>query len=188
MNTTITPALAAGTWTGDSVHSDISFKVRHMGVGRVRGTFALTSATLTVADDGAAGRVDAVLDAASVRTGNDQRDQHVRAGDFLDVERFPAIEFASTGIRDFDGEQFVLVGDLTVHGVTRTVELDSDFFGVTDDPSGTRRTGFSATTRLSRAAFGVDIQLGFGAGNLVVADAIEIAVEIEFTSEGGESR
>jgi polyisoprenoid-binding protein YceI len=101
MNTTITPALAAGTWTGDSVRSDISFKVRHMGVGRVRGTFALTSATLTltVADDGAAGRVDAVLDAASVRTGNDQRDQHVRAGDFLDVERFPAIEFASTGIR-----------------------------------------------------------------------------------------
>jgi polyisoprenoid-binding protein YceI len=75
-----------------------------------------------------------------------------------------------------------------VHGVTRIVELDSDFFGVTDDPSGIRRTGFSATTRLSRAAFGVDIQLGFGAGNLVVADAIEIAVEIEFTSEGGESR
>ena len=185
MTTATATTLAAGTWAGDPVHSDISFKVRHMGVGRVRGTFALSSARLTIDDSGAPGaRVSAVIDAASVRTGNEQRDQHVRSADFLDVEKYPAIEFTSTGVRDFDGETFTLIGELTLHGVTRPVELAAEFLGVVPDPSGVERTGFSATTTVSRAAFGVDIQLGFGVGNVVVADDIEIAIEIEFTSGG----
>lgn len=183
---TVDTALAPGTWVGDPVHSDISFKVRHMGVGKVRGTFALASAALTVGDDGC--RVTALIDPASVATGNRQRDQHITSADFLDVENHPQIEFTSAEVRDFDGEAFVLVGDLTLHGVTRTVELAAEFLGVVDDPSGVARTGFSATTTISRAAFGVDIALGFGAGNVVVADAIEIAIEIEFTSTGADSR
>lgn len=185
MSTATTTALAAGTWVGDPVHSDISFKVRHMGVGKVRGTFALASARLTLDDSGATGaRVSAVIDAASVHTGNEQRDQHVRSADFLDVANHPTIEFTSTEVRDFDGETFTLVGELTLHGVTRTVELATEFLGVVPDPSGVERTGFSATTTVSRAAFGVDIQLGFGVGNVVVADSIEIGIEIEFTAGG----
>ena len=183
---TVDTTLAAGTWVGDPVHSDVSFKVRHMGVGKVRGTFALASAALTVGDDG--GRVTALIDPASVDTGNRQRDQHITSADFLDVENHPQIEFTSTEVRDFDGETFILVGELTLHGVTRTVELEAEFLGVVDDPSGAERTGFSATTTISRAAFGVDIQLGFGAGNVVVADTIEIAIEIEFTSTGPDPR
>ncbi|MGI8869964.1 MAG: YceI family protein [Mycobacteriales bacterium] len=182
-----TTALAAGTWVGDPIHSDISFRVRHMGVGKVRGTFALTSASLTLGDgDGraASARVSAVIDAASVHTRNEQRDRHVRSADFLDVERYPTMEFTSTDVRDFDGETFTLLGELTLHGATRAVQLEAEFLGVVADPSGVERTGFSAATTLSRAAFGVDIQLGFGAGNAVVADTIEIAIEIEFTSSG----
>lgn len=180
MTTTIeTPTLATGTWIADPVHSDISFRVRHMGVGRVRGTFALGSAELTVGDDT---RVTAVIDAASVRTGNEQRDRHVRSADFLDVERHPTIGFASTCVRDFAGDTFTLVGELRVHGVTRTVELRTEFLGVVADPAGGERTGFAATTTISRAAFGVDIDLAFGTGNVVVADAIEIAIDIEFVS------
>jgi polyisoprenoid-binding protein YceI len=156
-----------------------------MGVGRVRGTFALVSATLAVGDDGPhSGAVTAVVDAASVRTGNDQRDGHVRSADFLDVQRYPTIEFTSTGVRDADGGAFVLVGDLSIHGVTRTVELAAQFHGVVADPSGVDRSGFSAVTTVSRAAFGVDIRLLFGAGEAVVADAVEITVEIEFVAEG----
>jgi len=186
MTTTTTP-LATGTWTGDPVHSDISFIVRHMGVGKVRGTFALASATLTVGQDGApSSAITAVIDAASVRTGNDQRDDHIRSADFLDVATYPTFEFTSTEVRDGDGygygDTFVLVGDLTLHGVTRGVELAAEFLGVVADPSGVDRTGFSATTTISRAAFGVDIQLAFGAGNVVVGDTIGIAIEIEFTS------
>lgn len=188
MTTAISPTLAAGTWVGDPIHSDISFAVRHLGVGKVRGTFALTSAALTVgASVGASvGQVRAVIDAASVRTGNDQRDQHVRSADFLDVEKYPTIEFTSTEVRDFDGETFILAGELTLHGVTRPVELQTELLGVTTDPAGAERTGFSATTTISRAAFGVDIELGFGAGNVVVADAIQIAIEIEFTAVGSD--
>ncbi|MGP4024564.1 YceI family protein [Actinomadura sp. 3N407] len=178
-------SLAAGTWVGDPVHTDISFKVRHMGVGKVRGTFALTSAVLTTGDGGS---VTATIDAASVHTGNEQRDRHVRSADFLDVDRYPTIEFASTEVRDFDGENFTLVGELTLHGVTRTVRLEAGFHGAVADPSGGERTGFSATTTLSRAAFGVDIELGFGAGGVAVADTIEIAIEIEFTTGGSEQR
>lgn len=179
---TVDSPLAAGAWVGDAVHSGISFKVRHMGVGKVSGKFALVSAALIVGEGGA--RVTALIDPASVHTGDEQRDQHIRSADFLDVENYPQIEFTSTGVRGFDGETFILAGELTLHGVTRTVEMEAEFLGVADDPSGAERTGFSATTTISRAAFGVDIQLGFGAGNVVVADAIEIAIEIEFTTTG----
>ena len=187
--TTDTIVLAAGTWVADPIHSDISFRVRHMGVGKVRGTFDLAAAALTIGDGGASSaRVTAVIDAASVHTGNDQRDQHVRSADFLDVAAHPTIEFTSTEVRDFDGGTFTLVGELTVHGVTRTVQLQAELLGVTDDPSGVQRTGFSATTAISRAAFGVDIELFFGAGNVVVADTIEIAIDIEFTAESSQQQ
>lgn len=184
--TTVT-TLSAGTWVGDPVHSDISFRVRHMGVGRVRGTFALTSAVLAVDHRGVpGGRVTAVIDAASVLTGNDQRDGHVRSADFLDARAHPTIEFTSTEVCDADGDTFTAVGELTLHGVTRSVALDAEFHGVIADPSGVQRTGFTAVTTISRAAFGVDIRLAFGAGQVVVADAVEITIEIEFTADGTE--
>lgn len=178
--------LAPGTWIVDPVHSDISFRVRHMGVGRVRGTFSLVSAELVVADDGTTGGVRAVLDAASVSTGHEQRDQHVRSADFLDVANHPGIEFASTQVRDLDGDSFTVVGDLTIHGVTRTVELTAECLGAVDDPSGGERVGFTATTSISRAEFGIDIKLTFGAGNIVVADTIDIMIDVEFINGGAE--
>lgn len=182
-----TASLSPGTWIADPVHSDISFRVRHMGVGRVRGSFPLVSAELAVADEGAvASGVHAVMDAASFYTGNEQRDRHVRSADFLDVENHPRIEFASTQVSDVDGDIFTVVGDLTNRGVSRTVELAAQCLGSVDDPSGGERAGFTATTTISRAAFGIDIALGFGAGNVVVADPIEITIDVEFTSEGAE--
>lgn len=178
-----TASLAPGTWIVDPVHSDVSFRVRHMGVGRVRGTFTLASAEVTVAEGGAAASgVSAVVDAASVFTGNEQRDRHIRSADFLDVENHPSIEFASTRVRHVDGDAFTVVGDLTIHGITRTVELAAECLGTVDDPSGGQRVGLTADTTISRAAFGVDIHLGFGAGNVVVADPIEITIDVEFTS------
>lgn len=184
-------SLAPGTWTADPVHSDISFRVRHMGVGRVRGSCTLASGELTVPEEGTtASGVHAVVDAASVGTGTgtgtDQRDQHIRSADFLDVQNHPSIEFTSTQARDVDGTCFTLEGDLSIHGFTRPVELAAEFLGTVDDPSGGQRAGFTAMATISRAAFGVDIQLGFGAGNVVVADTIEIMIEVEFTSKEAE--
>jgi polyisoprenoid-binding protein YceI len=100
------------------------------------------------------------------------------------VEKYPLMEFTSTEVRDFDGETFTLVGELTLHGVARTAQLETEFLGVVAGPFGAERTGFSATITIRRAAFGVDIQLGSGAGNVVVADTIEI----EFTASGSDLR
>lgn len=181
MTAATTSTLTTGTWAADTVHSDASFKVRHMGVGKVRGTFRLQSANLTVGAGGITdASVTAAIDAASVDTKDDGRDTHVRSADFLDVENHAAITFASTGVRDFDGEDFVLAGDLTIRGVTKPVELKVEFLGETEDAYGHTRAGFSATTSFSRKEFDVSFSAAFGAGNAVVGDKVEIALELEF--------
>lgn len=186
-NTTTTlaaPTLSGGTWTGDAIHSDVSFKVRHMAVGKAKGTFALQSATLVVGDNGPAdATVTAVIDAASVDTKQDQRNEHVKSPDFLDVENHPTLTFVSTSVRDFDGEAFVLVGDLTIRGTSQQVELAVEYLGETVDAYGSTRAGFSATTSISRKAYGVSFEAAFGAGNAVVADKVEIALELEFVKD-----
>jgi len=176
-----TPTLTAGTWAADAVHSDVSFKVRHMAVGKARGTFALKSATLVVGENGLAdASVIAEIDAASVDTKQADRDAHVRSADFLDVENHPTLTFVSKAVKDVDGEEFVLVGDLTIRGTSREVELAVEFLGETVDAYGSTRAGFSATTSISRKAYGVSFDAAFGAGNAVVADKVEIALELEF--------
>ena len=180
--TTAIANLSAGTWAGDAVHSDIALRVRHMAVGKVKGTFELTSAELVVPESGISGAsVTAVIDATSVNTKNADRDAHVRSGDFLDTDTHATITFASTAVEDFDGENFKLVGDLTLHGVTKSVVLDAEFAGETIDAYGATRTGFTAHTTINRNDFGVTIDLAWGAGNKVVGDKIEIAIEIEVT-------
>ena len=180
MTTSVTtPVLTAGTWTADAVHSDVSFKVRHMAVGKARGSFALKSATLVV-DENGAHSVTAEIDAASVDTKQEQRDAHVRSADFLDVENHPELTFVSKSVKDVDGEEFVLVGDLSIRGTSREVELAVEYLGETVDAYGATRAGFSAKTSISRKSYGVSFEAAFGAGNAVVADKVEIDLELEF--------
>ncbi len=178
---TATPVLTAGTWAADTVHSDVAFKVRHMAVGKAKGTFSLGSGTLVVGENGIAdASVTAEIDATSVDTKQEQRDAHVRSADFLDVENHPVLTFASTGVKDIDGSDFVLVGDLTIRGTARPVDLAVEYLGETVDAYGNTRAGFSATTFISRKAYGVSFDAAFGAGNAVVADKVEIDLELEF--------
>jgi polyisoprenoid-binding protein YceI len=176
-----TPTLTAGTWAADAVHSDVSFKVRHMAVGKAKGSFALKSATLVVGENGIAdASVTAVIDATSVDTKQEQRDAHVRSADFLDVENHPELTFVSKAVKAIDGEEFVLVGDLTIRSTTNEVELAVEYLGETVDAYGATRAGFSAKTSISRKAYGVSFEAAFGAGNAVVADKVEIDLELEF--------
>ena len=176
-----TPTLSTGTWTADAVHSDVSFKVRHMAVGKAKGTFELKSATLVVGENGIAdASVTAVIDATSVDTKQEQRNAHVKSPDFLDIENHPELTFVSTGVKDIDGEEFVLTGDLTIRTTTQPVELAVEFLGETVDAYGGTRTGFSAKTTISRKSYGVSFEAAFGAGNSVVADKVEIDLELEF--------
>lgn len=185
--TTTAPVLAVGTWNADATHTDVSFKARHMGVGKVRGSFELASGTLTVGSNGIDdSTVTAVIDVHSVETKSEQRNDHVKSADFLHAEKYPTITFASTGVRDFDGETFTLLGDLTVHGVTKPIQLATEFNGALTDAYGSERSGFSAEATISRKEFGIDIQMGFGAGNAVVSDKIDISIDIEFVLASGE--
>jgi polyisoprenoid-binding protein YceI len=182
MTTSVTtPTLTAGTWAADAIHSDVSFKVRHMAVGKAKGTFELESATLTVGENGIAdAAVTAVIDAASVSTKQEQRDAHVKSPDFLDVENHPTLTFVSNGVKDIDGDEFVLVGDLTIRGTSQPVELAVEYLGETVDAYGGTRAGFSAKTSISRKSYGVSFEAAFGAGNAVVADKVDIDLELEF--------
>jgi polyisoprenoid-binding protein YceI len=175
--TSITGYLA-GTWDIDSVHSDVSFSVRHLMVSKVRGRFAAFSGTIVTGDEVTGSSVTASIDAASVDTGNDLRDGHLRSADFFDVEHFPLWTFRSTGVR-VDGDGFVVDGELTIKGVTRSITLAVDLNGVGPDSSGVTRAGFSAWTTINRNDFGVDIKMPLDGGGVVVGDRVHVDLEIE---------
>lgn len=178
--TTITQTeLPAGVWEIDGVHSSAEFSVRHMMVSKVKGRFSKLAGTITVAEDPLASSVEATIEAASVDTHDVNRDNHLRSADFFDVEKYPSITFVSTGVeRGSDGH--VLKGELTIHGVTRTVEMDLEHNGTSPDPYGGVRTGFSATTQIDRKDFGLTFNAPIeGTGGVVVGDRIAISLEVE---------
>lgn len=172
------PGFVAGTWTIDPTHSDVSFTVKHMMVSKVRGHFPTFSGTLVTNEDPLQSSVSADIDMASFNTNNEQRDDHIRSRDFFEVETYPTMTFRSTGIRA-DGEDYVIDGDLTLHGVTRSVSLAVEINGFGPDAYGGYRAGFSATTVINRNDFGVDIRMPMDRGGVVVGDRISVALEIE---------
>jgi polyisoprenoid-binding protein YceI len=180
-NLTVTeiPGYVAGSWTVDPVHSDVSFTVRHMMVSKVRGHFEKFSGQIVTADNPLESTVAAVVDATSLNTNNVDRDNHIRSADFLEVGSYPTLEFRSTGLRAQGGNEYALDGDLTIHGVTRPVTFELELNGFAKDPFGGYRTGFSATTDISRSDFGVSINLPMEGGGVVVGDKIQLRLEVE---------
>lgn len=171
-------ALTPGTWTIDPSHSSVGFVARHLMVSKVRGEFRSFSGTLTIAEDRLASSVQASVEMNSVSTGDDQRDGHLRTGDFFDTEQFPTMTFTSTAVRAA-GDDFVLVGDLTIKGVTRSVEFELEFDGVSPDPWGGTRAGFSATTVINRKDFGLEWNVALDTGGVLVGDKVTITLDIQ---------
>ncbi|MFD0776036.1 YceI family protein [Streptomonospora algeriensis] len=174
--------LQPGTWRIDTARSVLAFSVRHMMVSRVRGRFERYDAELTVPEDPMQSSVRATVDADSINTDNEQRDDYVRSAGFFDIATHPQWRFESSRIRTL-GDNFVLDGNLTVKGNTRPVELRLEFNGVTRAPCGLLRAGFRADTEISRSEFGVDIEMPMDGGGVVVADRIRINIDAEFTLE-----
>ena len=181
MSTTVAVAptgYLVGSWDIDPAHTNISFSVRHMMVSKVRGNFRTFSGTITTADDPTQSSVEASIDLASIDTNNDQRDAHIRSADFFEVEKYPHMTFKSTAIRPH-GNDWSVVGDLSLHGVTKPVELLLELNGFGPDGYGGTRAGFSATAEISRREFGIDIDMPLDGGGVVVGDKISISLEIE---------
>jgi len=176
-STTLPAGLTAGVWTVDASHTEASFSVRHAGISKVRGTVGVTEGTITVGDDLEATAVNVTLDPSTVTTGDANRDGHLKSGDFFDVEKFGEWTFVSTGVRE-DGKKHVITGDLTIHGVTKSVDLDTEFNGTAVDPFGNTRAGFEATVVISRKDFGLVWNAALEAGGVLVADKVTISLDV----------
>jgi polyisoprenoid-binding protein YceI len=172
------PLLAPGTWTIDPSHSEVSFSVRHLMVSKVRGAFARFAGAVTTAENPSLASVEATIEMDSVDTRDERRDAHLRSGDFFDVERYPLMTYRSTAVRP-DRDGYVVEGELTLHGVTRPVALKLELNGVSADPWGGTRAGFSATTEINRRDFGIDISMPLEGGGVVVGDKVTVSLEIE---------
>ncbi len=172
------PGYEAATWTIDPVHSEVGFSVRHMMVSKVRGRFTRFSGEIVTAGDPAQSSVTAEIDLSSINTGQEQRDEHIKSADFFEVETYPTMTYRSTGIKVEDGE-YVLEGDLTLKGVTRTVPLKLELQGFGPDPYGGYRAGFTATGELNRSDFNVSFNAPMANGGVVVSDKIQLHLEIE---------
>ena len=176
--TTVIPAYVAGTWTIDPVHSEVGFSVRHMMVSKVRGKFTTFEGTIVTGENPLDSSVTATIDLASIDTGNEDRDNHIRSADFFETDKHTTMTYRSTGIRQ-DGDEYVLDGEITLKGVTKSVPFTLEVNGFGPDPFGGTRTGFSATGTISRADFGVDFNAAMETGGVVVGDKVTIQLEIE---------
>ena len=175
---------AVGTYAIDTSHTRIGFAVRHMAVSKVRGDFKDFSGTLVLAEDPTASTISVTIQAGSVDTHDDNRDNHLRTNDFFDIENHPTWSFTSTAIRPISGNEWNVDGDLTIRGVTKQVTLDATLEGVVQDPYGMHRVGFSATTSIDREDFGVSFNGVMEAGGVVVGKKVDIDLEIEATLQG----
>ncbi|MEO3770901.1 YceI family protein [Micromonospora sp. B9E7] len=169
----------AGTYALDVAHKRVGFVARHMMVSKVRGEFNDATATITVAEDPLQSSVVATIQAASIDTTQADRDAHLRSPEFLDSEKFPTLEFRSTGVKSRRGNEFVLTGELTIKDVTRPVELEVEFEGVGRSPFGQDIFGFSASTEIDREEFGLTWNVALETGGVLVSRKIKIEIEGE---------
>jgi len=172
---------AVGTYALDVSHTNLGFTVRHMAVSKVRGSLPKFEGTLEIAEKPEDSKVSVTIDATSVDTRDENRDNHLRTNDFFDVENHPTWTFVSTAIKPVSATEWKVEGDLTIRGTTKPVTLDAELEGVVKDPYGMHRVGFSAKTSINREDFGVAFGAVMEAGGLVVAKKVDIEIEAEAT-------
>ena len=170
------------TWKLDPAHSAAEFKVKHMMISNVKGRFTAISGSLTLDDNDVENSfVEAIIEAASLNTGEAQRDAHLRSADFLDVEKFPVLSFKSTAVRRAGEGELAVTGDLTIHGVTRAVVFTVE--GPTrpmKDPWGNTRVGLTAGARINRKDFGLTWNAALETGGILVGDDVAITLDVQF--------
>lgn len=170
------PDIDAGLWSLDPAHTTVGFTARHLMVTKVRGQFERYEATIEIADDVSESKIDVAMEAGSISTGEKDRDQHVRSGDFLDVENHPTLSFESTDIAIVDGE-WKVTGDLTIKDVTKPVTLDVTYEGSATDPWGNERVAFSAATTINREDWGLTWNAALEGGGWLVSKEVNIEIE-----------
>lgn len=169
---------APGVYDLDQAHTTVEFVARHLMITKVRGRFATFSGSINVAEVPEDSSVEVSIDAGSVSTSQDQRDEHLRSADFFEVEKYPALTFKSTSVQP-DGDTWKVTGDLTVRDVTRSVVLDVEFDGANTTPWGTQAIAFSAQTEIDREAWGLTYNQALETGGVVVGKKVRIELNVE---------
>ena len=182
MSTAAQTGAGTSTWKMDSAHSHAQFKVRHMMISNVKGEFIGMNGTLELDEkDYTKSKVQASIQAASINTREVQRDAHLKSADFLDVEKFPTLTFSSTKISKNGEEEYSVAGDLTIHGVTRSVVFTVESVTApAKDPWGNTRIGLEAMTKINRKDFGLVWNAALETGGVLVGDEVQISVDAEF--------
>lgn len=173
------------TWKIDFSHSTIAFSVKHMMITTVRGEFRRFSGVIDFneAEPGSS-TVTVEIDASSVNTNEPNRDQHLRSPDFFDVEKYPTLTFKSKRVEVIDAHRGRIIGDLSIHGVTQEVSLDTEYGGISVNPEGQQVAGFSAQAVVNRKDFGLLWNRSLETGGVLVGDEVKVLVELEIIKEG----
>lgn len=181
-------------WNLDAAHSQVEFTVKHLMITKVRGQFSEVTGQLRLnEEDPSQSRVEVEIPASSIDTRQEDRDEHLRSGDFLDVESYPTLTFRSTRVEGLTlepGSEFRVVGDLTIRGVTKEVVLDAEYGGTGGDPWGGERIAFSASTKVDRREFGLEWNQPLDKGGVLVGNEVTIDIEaqaVKAADEGSEA-
>lgn len=170
---------ARGVWHIDPSHSSVGAVARHLMISKVRGHFTAFSGTVTIGDSPEDSSVVATIDASSIDTAEPARDAHLRSPDFLDVERFPTLEFRSTAVEHTGPASLRVDGDLTIRGITKPVSLDVAYDGLITDPFGNAKAVFSAETEIDREEWGMTWNKALETGGVLVGKRLKIELEIQ---------
>lgn len=173
--------MATQTWALDPTHSELQFKIKHLMISTVSGQFNLFKATVETEDnDFAKSNVhfEAAVDSISIN--NEQRDAHLKNGDFFDIEKYPAIIFDSSKMEKIGADEYKLYGTLTMRGVSKQIVLNAEFGGITKDPWGNTRTGFSVSGKINRQDFGMSFGAVTETGGLLLGDDVKINANVQF--------
>lgn len=174
------PNIAPGTYAVDPAHSEVGFRVRHLGLSNVEGEFESVDGTISVPDgDLSAMKIVATIDASSINTNNTDRDDHLRSPDFFEVDQHPEITFTSTAVEPLGEDRFLLRGDLTMRGVTRPVELEGEYVGAATDPYGNEKIGIAAEGKINRKDFGLTWNQALEAGGVLVGEEVTLVLDVQ---------
>lgn len=172
--------MATTNWNLDTTHSELQFKVRHMMISNVTGHFHQFEAQITTEDDDfTKAKINFSAATDSVSTNNEQRDTHLKSPDFFDAAQHPKMTFVSTGVEKKDEENYVLHGNLSMHGISQPVTLNAEYGGVAKDPWGNERAGFTVDGKISRKDFGLTWNTALETGGVMVSDEVKIHAGIE---------
>ncbi|RFS22528.1 polyisoprenoid-binding protein [Chitinophaga silvatica] len=172
------------TWKIDPSHSDVQFKVKHLMITTVTGQFAKFDATMQTADsDFSTANISFEADIDSISTQNTQRDQHLQAADFFEADKFPKLSFVSKEVKKIDDENYKLVGDLTIKGNTKPVELNVEFGGEVVDPYGQTKAGFELSGKINRKDFGLTFNATTETGGILLSDEVRLLASVQMVKQ-----